>query len=122
MDARRSSACRSHCLALWKLKIALQPPAQRRGTTIGARLIDHAVAVKHFCEYLRVGGLLHLERIETGPHQEMKLVAKHIAGCAQRTAKIEMLAQQARLAIGATIAKFRKVERNQRQMAKPRLE
>ena len=54
---------------------------------VGARLIDHAVARHDLGEDPRVGRLLHLEGIEAGAHQEMELVAQHVAGGAQRAAK-----------------------------------
>src|SRR5580658_7145834 len=99
---------------------ALQPPPQRGCAAVRSRLINHAVTLEDFGKYLRVGRLLHFERIEAGAHQEMKLVAQHVAGGAQCAAKAEMLAQKTRLAVGPAVAKLRKIKRDESEMAEPR--
>src|ERR1700720_608694 len=52
----------------------------------------------------------------------MELIAQNIAGGPQRAAKAVSLAQQPRLAIGAAVAEFRKMQRYQRQMTEPGLQ
>ena len=98
---------------------ALHPPPQRRHAAVGAGLIIHAVARQNLGEHPRVGRLLDVEGIEAGAHEKMELVAQHVAGGAQRAAEAVGLAQLPRLAIGAAVAEFGKVERDERQMAEP---
>ena len=100
---------------------ALQPPPQCRRASVGAILIIDAVARQNLGEGTRVRVLLHLEGIEAGAYQEMKLVAQHVAGRAQHAAKTVGLAQQARLAVGAAVLEFRKYQHDEREVAEPRL-
>src|ERR1700744_3708853 len=52
----------------------------------------------------------------------MELIAQHIACRAQSTAKAIMLAQQARLTVGAAVPKLREIQGDQSQMTEPRFE
>src|ERR1700722_18583478 len=120
---RNHSSLRLYSLAgVRHFGTALQSPPQRRGAAVGAGLIIDAEAAHDFGEDARVGRLFHLEGIEARPHQKMKLIAQNIAGGAQRAAKTVGLTQEARLAIGAAVAEFRKMEHYQRQVAEPRLQ
>lgn len=122
LENSRGRAGSLHCLGRLRSGGALlQAPPQRGQPAVGGRLIKHAVARHTAGEGCRVARLLYFEGIEAGADEKTELVAQNIAGRPQCAAETQALAQQSRLTVGTAVAKFRKIERNQCEVTKPRL-
>src|SRR5260370_33358347 len=93
----------------------LHPPIGRGDAAIAGWLVEYRIALHGGGERFRVAFLLHLKRVEACALHEDELVAQHLPGSAKFTVIAVALAQQARLAVGAAVAKTRNYQRDHRQ-------
>src|SRR5712691_2475731 len=101
-------------------KSVSKPRSPSRRASVAGRLIEDAVARKRGGEGGCVGVLLDLEGVKAGANEKKELVAQHLAGGAQLAAKAMLLAQEARLAVGAAVAEAWKDQRHQREAVEMR--
>ena len=114
---RRRNSHRRQCRADLRGEPESAAQASAEGGRIAAcRLIADAICAQRLGEGFGVGGLLHLEGVESGPRHEQELIAEHVAGRADFAVEAIALAKQARLAVSASVAEHRKLQRDQRKL------
>ena len=87
------------------------------GATVAGRLIPNRKVGR--CRPKRgerILTLLYVECVEAGPNHKMQLLHEHIADGSDLTGETVTFAQQPRVRVGTTVAKLRKLQRDDRKV------